>query len=217
MEQRLKSLLFGSAASSDDETVVSAAKKMFADYVAGDKSAIYPDLRSSVFHCVASHGGETEFNQLFDIYKNPQSVDEKIVALRNMGAFRDAEILKKVLGLLMDGTVRTQDIYLPLIGMSRSKVGIETAFDWMTGNWDALCKMLPPGLSMLKSVVQICTAGFTKKEQYDKVKAFFDGKDTKGYDQGLAQALESIKSNAAWVKRDNADVEAWLKENKFLL
>ena len=217
LEQRLKSLLFGSAASSDDETVVSAAKKMFADYVAGDKSAIYPDLRSSVFHCVASHGGETEFNQLFDIYKNPQSVDEKIVALRNMGAFRDAEILKKVLGLLMDGTVRTQDIYLPLIGMSRSKVGIETAFDWMTGNWDALCKMLPPGLSMLKSVVQICTAGFTKKEQYDKVKAFFDGKDTKGYDQGLAQALESIKSNAAWVKRDNADVEAWLKENKFLL
>jgi len=217
LEERLKTLLFGAAALADDEVVVTAAKRMFADYVAGNKDAIYPGLKTHVFQCVASHGGEIEFNQMVDIFKNPESVNEKSIALRNLGAFRDTKILEKVFELLMDGTVRIQNIFLPLSSMSRNPVGVEVEFDWMTKNWEVLRKILPSGFSMIERLVQICTRGFTRMNQYEKVEAFFGGKDTKSYNRGLAQTLESIKGSALWVRRDNDNIQAWLKEHNFLV
>lgn len=216
LEQRLKTLLFGTATYNGDAKAVAAAKKMFAAYIAGDKDAINPNLRGSVYGTIAANGGEKEFEQLLAIYKHPQSEDEKNLVLRMLGRFQDRAILKKVLTLLLDGTVRSQDIYLPLAGMRNSTIGITTEYEWMKENWDTLYKILPPGLSMLGSVVQICTSGFTKDSQYKEVESFFKDKDTKGYDQGLAQSLETIKSKAAWVSRDSADVESWLKAHGYM-
>ncbi|VEU23919.1 DEKNAAC105113 [Brettanomyces naardenensis] len=216
LDQKLKGLLFGSALNAGDKTVISAAKKMFTDYVAGDKAAIHPNLRASIFNNIASKGGEKEFKDLVSIYENPQSMDEKIAALRSLGRFEDPVILKRVLSLLLDGTVRSQDIYIPLQGMRSHKVGVELLFKWMCEKWETLYHMLPPGLAMLGSVVQLCTSGFTKEEQYEKVEEFFKGKDTKGFNQGLAQALETIQSKSGWVTRDSKDVEDWLEKNGYL-
>lgn len=216
LEQRLKALLYAAAVGSGDEKTSSFAKSAFASYIAGDKSAIHPNLRATIFNYIASIGGEKEYNELLSIYKNPQSMDEKITILRSLGRFENTEILSKVLALLLDGTVRSQDIYIPMQGMRAHKVGIETLYAWMKANWDALYNLLPPGLSMLGSVVQVCTSGFTSKEQYKQVEEFFKGKDTKGYNQGLAQSLETIESKANWVSRDAEDVKAWLKAHNYL-
>ncbi|GMG19029.1 unnamed protein product [Ambrosiozyma monospora] len=216
LEQRLKGLLFGAAASSDDAKVLSAISTMFKDYTNGNTEAIHPNLRATVFNQVAAKGGEAEYETLLSIYKNPQSIDEKIAALRALGRFEDPKILAKVLALLLDGSVRSQDIYIPMQGMRAHKVGIETLYNWMKDNWDTIYELLPPGLSMLGSVVQICTSGFTSMEKYHEIEAFFKTKNTKGFDQGLAQSLERIQSSANWVSRDSKEVEAWLKEHKYL-
>lgn len=86
----------------------------------------------------------------------------------------------------------------------------------MTENWDALEKKLPPGLTMLGTVVTICTSSFTSKKQIADVKEFFEKRNTKGFNQSLAQSLDSIKAKAQWIERDGEDVKGWLKENKYL-
>lgn len=85
----------------------------------------------------------------------------------------------------------------------------------MEHNWDELYKRLPPALSMLGSMVQIMTSTFSKPEQLAKVEAFFKDKNTNGYDQSLAQSLDSVRSKIAWLERDRGDVAAWLKENGY--
>lgn len=85
----------------------------------------------------------------------------------------------------------------------------------MEENWDELYKRLPPALSMLGSMVQIMTSSFTKPEQLAKVEAFFKDKNTNGYDQSLAQSMDSVRSKIAWLGRDRSDVAAWLKENGY--
>lgn len=85
----------------------------------------------------------------------------------------------------------------------------------MEENWDELYKRLPPALSMLGSMVQIMTSSFTKPEQLAKVEAFFKDKNTNGYDQSLAQSMDSVRSKIAWLGRDRGDVAAWLKENGY--
>jgi aminopeptidase 2 len=112
--------------------------------------------------------------------------------------------------------VKTQDIYLPLAGLRASAPGIEGLWGWLTSNWDVLEKKLPPGLSMLSTVVMMCTSGFTKKEHADKIKKFFADKDTKGYEMSLAQSLDGVQAKSQWVDRDGANVGKWLKDGKYL-
>jgi aminopeptidase 2 len=86
----------------------------------------------------------------------------------------------------------------------------------MTNNWDALEKKLPPAMSMLGSVVSICSSGFTKQEQAERVIAFFGERSTKGFDQSLAQSLDAVKARSQWIGRDAKDVEGWLRDNGYL-
>lgn len=215
LDQRLKALLFAACAESGDENIISYIKESFAKYVKGDKESINPNLKACIFNTVAKTGGEKEFEELLSIYKNPQSMDEKIIALRSFGKFTNTDILNKVLKFLLDGTIRLQDMYIPMQGMRSNKIGIEILFSWLKSNWDELFKLLPPGLSMLGSIVQVSTTGFTKMEQYKEVEEFFKTKDTKGFDKGLAQSLEIIKSKANWIARDGDDVSKWLKDNSY--
>jgi len=112
--------------------------------------------------------------------------------------------------------VKGQDIYLPLSGLRTHAEGVTALFEWVKENWDALEKKLPPGLTMLGSVVSICTSGFTHTDQIEQIKEFFDTKSTKGFDQSLAQSLDSIKAKSQWIERDSEDVKSWLQAHGYL-
>jgi aminopeptidase 2 len=58
--QQFKAMLFGSAGLSGDEKIIAAAKEMFAKYMAGDKAAIHPNIRGSVFSMALKYGGKEE-------------------------------------------------------------------------------------------------------------------------------------------------------------
>jgi aminopeptidase 2 len=75
---------------------------------------------------------------------------------------------------------------------------------------------LPPGLSMLGSVVQIVTNSFTSLDAVKEIKDFFKDKSTKGFDQGLAQSLDGVTAKAKWVERDGQEVRTWLSERGYL-
>lgn len=215
-DQQLKSSLFGAAAATGHKEVVDYAVDSFKKFVAGDKKAINPNLRSSIFNVNAKLGDEKVFDQLYSIYTNPLSVEEKIAALRSFGRFEDDAVLDKVAGLLMKtDIVKAQDIYIPMQGMRAHRKGIERLWKWFTENWDAIYKLLPPGLSMLGSVVTLASSGFTKQEQKQQVEQFFKDKNTKGFDQSVAQTLDIITAKSNWSTRDGDVIAQWLKKNDY--
>ena len=57
-DQQLKSSLFASAANAEDPEAVAFAKEAFAKFIAGDKKAIHPNLRASIFNTNAKYGDE---------------------------------------------------------------------------------------------------------------------------------------------------------------
>lgn len=214
--QQLKSSMFSSAIASEYQPAVDYGKQAFEKYIGGDGKAIHPNLRASIFNSIAKHGNEKEFNQLLKIYQNPESTEEKIAALRAFGRFNSDSILDTVTGLLLKPEiVKQQDIYIPMQGLRAHRKGIEKLWSWLTVNWDEVYKLLPPGLSMLGSVVTIATSGFTKSEQKKQVEQFFATKNTKGYDQGLAQALDIITAKGTWATRDYKVISEWLIENGY--
>ncbi|KAL4947541.1 peptidase family M1-domain-containing protein [Aspergillus filifer] len=216
IEQQFKALLFSAAGNAGDETVVKAAKDMFQRFAAGDVSAIHPNIRGSVFSIVLKNGTEKEYNVVYDRFKNAPTSDEKTTALRCLGTAEDPALIKRTLGLALGDEVKNQDIYMPLGGLRTHAGGIDARWNWVKENWDTLYQRLPPGLGMLGTVLQICTASFCTEAQLKDVEGFFANKDTKGYDRAVEQSLDAIRAKVKWVQRDHVDVGSWLKSKGYL-
>jgi aminopeptidase 2 len=60
IEQQFKAILFGSAGMSGDKVIIKASQDMFAKFAQGDKSAIHPNIRGSVFGMALKYGGKKE-------------------------------------------------------------------------------------------------------------------------------------------------------------
>ncbi|EPQ62748.1 Bgt-2285 [Blumeria graminis f. sp. tritici] len=210
IEQQFKALLFGSAGMSGDPKIVKAAQSMFTAFSGGDYSAIHPNIRGSIFGIVLKYGGETEYDFILNTYRNSKNTDERNTALRSLGRAKDPKLVQRTLELTLGGEVKDQDIYLPISALRTHPAGIESLYSWMMENWDELTKRLPAGLSMLGSVVSMCTSAFTSDDDLTRVEKFFSERSTKGFDQALAQSCDNIKSKAAWLKRDRQDVKEWV-------
>ena len=215
IQQQFKALMFSSAGSAGDETVIKAAQEMFERFSKGEKEAINPNIRGGVYGLVLQHGGEKEYEVVLDVYRHAETSDERNTALRALGRAKDPKLMQRTLDLAMGNEVRSQDIYMPLGGLRTHRDGIVALWKSMQSNWDMLVKRLPPGLSMLGSVVTLCTSSFTHAEQMAEVEKFFAGRSTKGFDQTLAQSLDSIRSKTRWVERDAKDVSDWLRSNGY--
>ncbi|KAB8302634.1 hypothetical protein EYC80_006002 [Monilinia laxa] len=211
--QQFKAMLFGSAGLTGDKIIIKAAQDMFSKFAAGDKSAIHPNIRGSVYAVALKYGGKEEYDIILDAYRNSTNSDERNTALRSLGRAKDPELIKQTLTLPFGGEVKEQDIYLPISGLRGHPEGIEALYVWMTENWDELTRRLPAGLSMLGTMVTICTSGFTREQDRARVEKFFSERNTKGFNQGLAQSLDTIKAKGAWVERDREDVKAWVEAN----
>lgn len=214
--QQFKSLLFASAALAGDKKAEAAAFEMFHRQTSGDGQAIHPNLRSGVYAVVLQNGGDKEYDAVLDIYRNAKTSDERNTALRAMGRAKKPHLIKRTLQLPFSKDVKDQDLYLPLSGLRGHKDGIVALWQWMKDNWETIQSKLPPGLSMLGSVVGMCTSSFTSEEQLRDIQGFFKERSTKGFDQSLAQSADAIKAKEGWLDRDREDIAAWLKQNKFL-
>lgn len=216
IEQQFKSLMFGTAASAGDEKTKAAAFEMFEKFAAGDRAALHPNLRGSVYSVVLSYGGKKEYEALVKEYETAKSSDERNAALRSLGRARDPELIQRTLAYSLSKHVKDQDIYLPLAGLRAHREGIEAFWAWMKENWETLRQKMPPSFTLLGSVVSMATSSFTKEDQLKDVEAFFKDKSTKGFDRNLAQSSDAVRAKMGWLSRDGEAVEGWLKANKYL-
>lgn len=214
--QQLKSKLFATAGVSGHKEVVNYALTALQNYVNGDKKAIHPNIRGSIFTINAILGDKKIYDQIFHIYTHPQSAEEKNTALRTLGQFRDEKILSGFTDLfLQPDVIKPQDIHVAMAGLRGHAMGIKHLWKWTSSNWDAVYKAFPPGLSLLGYIVTSSTLSFTKPEQKKEVEDFFADKNTKGYDQALAQSLDVITAKSKRATRDVEVVTQWLKKNDY--
>jgi len=232
IEQQFKGLMFGAAGIAGDEEITKASFDMFDKFKAGDKSAIHPNIRGSVYAIVLANGGQeevssatrmngtqtdqTQYNVIVNETRNAATSDERNSALRALGRAKSPELIQRTLAMALSDEVKGQDIYLPIAALRSHAEGCHALWKWVKDNWEELERRLPPSLSMLSSVVAITTSGFTHREHIEDIEAFFKGKSTKGFDMALSQSIDAISAKAAWLERDADDVKTWLKEHKYL-
>ncbi|KAL8942055.1 MAG: hypothetical protein Q9216_001867, partial [Gyalolechia sp. 2 TL-2023] len=217
IQAQFKALLFGSAGLSGDGQIIKAAQDMFAKFRSGDRSAIHPNIRGSVYAIVLRNGGQEEYDTILNEYQTASDADERNTALRSLGRVNSPDLIDRSLSLALSDHVKNQDVYLPLAGLRNEAPGIEALWKWMTSHWEEIEKKCPPGLTMLSNVVQMCTSGFTSEERLKEVQEWFKDRSTKGFDRALEQSCDTVRAKAKWLARDKDDVEGWLRKEGFLM
>lgn len=63
---------------------------------------------------------------------------------------------------------------------------------------------------VLDRYVKTSLGRFASWEKEGDIRTFFGARDTKGFDRGVVQVLDTVRGNAGYRERDERLVEEWL-------
>ena len=187
----------------DLETIV-RAKKMFSR-VTRAKNSLDPDLRLTVYSVAAKFGGRKEQVKLMKMYQSAALHEEKNRIGRALAAFNDPRLLKKTLSFSLSKHVRIQDAVGIVSWVWINPAGKDLAWSFIKANWKTFLDRYAGGhhLSNL-----LALAGyFTSPAKAKEIEKFFKKNPAPGAARAIAQALEKIRGNAAWLARDRKAIE----------
>ncbi|KAI9431113.1 hypothetical protein H4582DRAFT_2085539 [Lactarius indigo] len=175
------------------------------------------DLLSVTLSTAVKHTGAPAYDAVLKLFENPNTPSIKIAAIRGLtspvdcgstGAHIRLGPVKEALNALrefFEANYLLCRSHLPLVLCARSTDELgEPVIDQQALRDDVLDEICHPGGSVY--------SGFGKEEDRVKAEAFFKDKDTRQYNQALAQALDGISAKAAFIERSTSDIITWLEK-----
>lgn len=220
LTSQLRSLAIATAGSAGVEDCVEQAKARFAKWASGeDKAAIHPSLKLPVFATVIRNSSGEELASAFEALRkelnNPSSVDSRDACASAMPRSLDPKYADKTLELVMNGEILAQDIHVAFGQLAINPASRGALWTFFDTRWDDFMGKFSSNMVVVDRVIKLAIAQYASKTDYEKIKAFFADKDTKGYDRSLSQGLDIVRSKYQWVERDSSAVAEWLKTNGF--
>ena len=139
-EQKLRTALFRQAVFLGVPEYIEMAKEMYRQYISGNEQAFHANYKSAAFISATMHGSEEDWNNILGIYKKPVVTDDNTTALGALLYTPNMELKKKVYDFVLDGTIRTQDVYYLFGGTCLDAESSILAFNWVTENWTEICR-----------------------------------------------------------------------------
>jgi len=200
LDTMLRSLVLARMTSFSHEKTIEEAKKRLQLHLSGEKPII-ADLRTVVYRGVLSVGDENTFNSIIKLYRESDMLEEQDRIGRSLGAIKKPELLKKVLEFSISDDVRSQDSVFIIISAGMSKTGREIAWQFFKENKETFRERYPGG-GLISRLVKYVTENFVTEEMAAEVQQFFVENTFPGTERTVQQSIESIRLNAAWLKRD---------------
>lgn len=174
----------------DDKKTRENAVRIAADFLS-DMTKVPTDIAGVALRIAAEDGSADLWLSYKMALAQAPTPAARNVLISGLGAFKDPELLKKSLALMLDGTMRSQDFW-SLIGPTfRDPATFDVTWAWFTANYDQLVKRL--GNKARRGLVSV-GEGFCTPEGRKTVETFFSepAHQAKGSDRNLANTLEHI-------------------------
>jgi puromycin-sensitive aminopeptidase len=205
----LRPLVLGRLGHYGDTAVVNEAAGRFRSFAAG--GTLDPNLRGAVFAVAAEHGGRTEQEKLFEIYRKSPLQEEKVRTLRALTRFGDAPLVRATLAFVMSDAVRSQDKFMAFTGFGANAKARKLSWEFLKSEWKTVEKLYAGGnVGLLSATLAGSVSGFVTKPDLDDAARFFAAHRVPGTERATRQALEVIRANIAWSARDRRAVAGWL-------
>lgn len=212
----LRSLLLRNLGGYGDRSVISRAFFKYDAHLSGEQ-LIDPDIRQLVYTLIAENGGNDELEKLKNVYENTYDHQEKIRVLRAVGMTKNPDTINRVLAFAVSDKVRKQDMPIVILSTGSNNIAQPLVWEFLKSNWKMLVERYHDGgLGLLSRMVGVA-GGFKTEEKYLDVKEFFAKNKLGGAKRTMAETLEQIQSNIAWVKRDGNEINKWFIRRETLM
>jgi puromycin-sensitive aminopeptidase len=193
----LRNLLLGTLGTvGADPDVRWRAGELHAKYLE-DRSAVDPDIVSSLVTIAAMTGGEGEYQQMLDRYRHPATPQEEVRYLMALASFGNEGLLRRTLDMAAT-EVRTQNAPFVINGALANLDHGDQAWAWLKERWGELLEKFPDNshARMVESVA-VLPSSVT-----DDVRAFLTEHPVKAGQRTVEQTLERMDVNVAFRRRE---------------
>ena len=205
---RLRDLLLGMAASSEDPATLKTGAEYFRQLKT--PADLPPDIRGSVYYIGARYGSSADFDKLLKLYLAVEGADEKEEIAAALTTTKDTAQLKNLLAMISSSDIRLQDAPFWFAYLIRNPAGKDLAWTWLQRNWG----WVEANYSSDKSYDRFARYSamvFSTLAELKSYKKFFGQFES---DPGLARpiqlGIEEIEGRIAWRTKNESDVRAWL-------
>ncbi|HYY47073.1 MAG TPA: ERAP1-like C-terminal domain-containing protein, partial [Thermoplasmata archaeon] len=185
------------------------ASKRFARFLK-DPATLPPDLRAVVYSLTAQGADESTYESLWDLKRKAALQEEQVRLLLALTYPRDPRLLQETLRRSLTDEVRSQDAVLVItsVASARPSVGRDLAWNFVEANWDELYRRYAESGFLIRRLVQIAQE-FSTPDAAKDLERFFRGREAPEVRRAVQQAIEKIRVNAAWRKRNAKGLADW--------
>jgi len=195
----LRSFVITALGKLGDKEILNEAKKRFNKFLK-NKNSLAADLQEPVFILMAWQGNEKTYNKLLSLYKKSTLQEEKIRFLIAMCNFKQKNLLLKTLALSLTPEVRSQNIRVPIMGVSANIYGSDILWPWLKNHWKKLVRRFGVGNPLANRIVASIGSVIDDKQEKD-LRKFFKRNPLPGTERVIEQTLERVRIKSAFLRR----------------
>nr|AIF24759.1 peptidase M1 membrane alanine aminopeptidase (trf2/trf3) [uncultured marine thaumarchaeote SAT1000_39_F02] len=199
----LRSFVITALGKLGDKEILNEARKRFNKFLK-NKNSLTADLQEPVFVLVAWQGNEKTYNKLLSLYKKSTLQEEKIRFLMAMCNFKQKNLLLKTLALSLTPEVRSQNIRVPIMGISANIYGSDILWPWLKNNWKKLVRRFGVGNPLANRIVASIGGVIDDKQEKD-VRKFFKRMPLPGTERVIEQTLERVRIRSKFLRSIRAE------------
>ncbi|HEX5797122.1 MAG TPA: M1 family metallopeptidase [Candidatus Saccharimonadales bacterium] len=176
-----------------------------------DISRLPAEIRTVILTAVVRFGKAKEIDNLLKIYEQSANPDLKLAISLALCETRDPAIGQKIIKRTIseDGIARPQDIFRWYAYLMRNQYTRQTAWQWMTIDWQRLEKLFG-GSKSLDYLPVYSAAPLTTFEWYEKYEDFFKPLlHRRQLERNIKIGFSEIKARIEWRKREEPKLKRY--------
>ena len=180
-----------------------AARRFDGSPIAGGDTPIPADIEMAVLAVVAQLLRSGDYDTVLTRYRSATTPQEEMRSLGTLAAFPDVELCLRTFDLAMT-EVRSQNGFAVLGSLLANPVGCQAVWNRITEEWDAILERFPKNapVRILESLPALCA----DRAFAESAIAFLDGHPVSSGPRRVAQSIERLQVNVAFVGRERAEL-----------
>ncbi len=172
------------------------AGELHAEYLR-DRAAVDPDIVPALVAIASTTGGEAEFQQFLDRYRDPATPQEEVRYLTALANFPHEGLLNRTLDMAAT-EVRTQNAPFVINAALANRNHGDEAWRWLTHRWSSLLDRFPHNTHarMIENIANLSPSIASD------VRSFLTDHPVKAGQRTVEQTLERLDVNVAFRRRE---------------
>ncbi|XP_019622204.1 PREDICTED: aminopeptidase N-like [Branchiostoma belcheri] len=176
-------------------------------------NTIPPDIQESVIHVGIAAGDQ---NVWWHVWKQSNSsaisAQERQIFLCGLAASQQEWVLWRYLHFIFEEKgITVQEASLIFQCVTQTKVGRETAWKFVQGNWEKLTSKYADVPTLLEAIIQSTLTGLSTDQHFDQLEHFSSSVQEKYLRDLLEEAVHATRLNQRYIDRNLPYLEDWLK------